>query len=655
MKNIATSEGIGINGPWQNGDIINNTSIKQLTEELKPGTIRWGGIPANTYSFSSSTGTGKVNTYEKMLNLANETGSMFSLVVGVNDDVDYINDISTFTRLMEYLGGPAGTPGGDIRASEGYSDPLLQDSKGVIIEFGNEVWGADAHYAPIGNNYSTYAEWCRQAANIIKSSPYYDSTKITLVYSGRNPHPDDSYGLNRTVLKGDKGEVDALAVSGYLGGNLTYDPDIPHGETELQYYKYRIAYEQHNFEGFVETMRMMYGLTGDIKPFYLYEANLTTPSYNGRLGQAVVITDYLINSIRYGSIVPSIFQLTGGEWKITTSDGTKLPFYHMAQHFNSFCKGDMLKTTFETKEKITDGAGNPISLAPVGTYAFSDSVNFSVLLISRDFENDFTVQLDLPDDFHTGNNAEIITLSGDGFSSLDTKIDTTTITMSDSILINIPKYSMVIVSFTGDNQHFKRYKLGSINEVLADSIEIIPETDSVITENQQRIYFYTRIYPSNTLITDVTWEAVKLEPDTMTYKMGISITGKFYVKGSGTCSGNGTVTVRATSKRNPSVYADYKVKISNQGIDCDPSTAIVDENTVENWFYPNPATSRLFINNPFSDEALLTIYDMAGNRVAEKPVNSKTETLNINELPDGIYVIKISSQSQALYNKLIKK
>jgi hypothetical protein len=139
----------------------------------------------------------------------------------------------------------------------------------------------------------------------------------------------------------------------------------------------------------------------------------------------------------------------------------------------------------------------------------------------------------------------------------------------------------------------------------------------------------------------------------MTYKMGTNITGKFYIKGSGTCSGNGTITIRATSKRNPSVYTDYEVKISNQGSDCNPATSINyigSEN--EQWFYPNPATSRVIVNNPFRGKAIVYIYDLNGRRLIEKQ-GDKSIILEVNSLDSGVYIVKLNVNGEMLFDKLI--
>src|SRR5690554_6294935 len=159
------------------------------------------------------------------------------------------------------------------------------------------------------------------------------------------------------------------------------------GDSELSYYKSGISMTANNMEGLVLTMKEMLSLTGSLKTFYLYESNMTTTSYNGRFGQAIVMTDYLVNSMNYGSIVPTLFHLTGGQWRITQpAEGyNKLPLYHTAQLFNRFAKGHILETEFVSNNKITNAVGQNINYDPVGAYAYNKKDTFAVVLINRDF------------------------------------------------------------------------------------------------------------------------------------------------------------------------------------------------------------------------------------------------------------------------------
>ncbi|MFN8207701.1 MAG: T9SS type A sorting domain-containing protein [Bacteroidales bacterium] len=645
LKNISWNEGIGLNGPFEDGTMVNNAQVRQLIRDFKPGAIRWGGIGANSMSLAGSSGTGKQNTYARMLNFANEMNVYFALTVGVHDGLDFRTDPNTFANLLEYLAGPSTSTWGAKRAAEGYPEPLLQKGKGILLEFGNEVWGAAAHQAEIGSNYTTYGAWCRTAAEVVRNSPYYDPEKIIMVYSGRNPRPDESYSLNTTVLTGDTGQINCLAVSGYLGGNLNYDPDIPAGKTESEYYKFRIAQAAANIEGLRLTMLDMLGITGSMKTFYLYEANATNPSYNGRLGQAIVMTDYLVTSMRYGSIVPSIFHLTGGEWRITvpSEDYKPLPLYEAAKLFNHFSKGNVMPVLVQTNDFITDGYGKKMSWSPVGSFASNRDTVFSIVLFSRDFEADYTVQLDLPDGITVRNGMKYV-LSGSDFSTRDFLIDSASIDLTDSMLVTVPKYSMVLITFRGDDPGFEAKPLGNFDRIRPTSVTIVPETDEHITINRQKLTYLVNVLPENAFYRGIGW---KIEPNTLKSIITTSST-RIIVKGSGSCTGNGTLNFAAYALDNKDAHASYALGISNQGLNC--GVGVEDLAGGGGLFYPNPANDVLYLNLKAGQE--MSIMDMTGRIVKTVP-GDNVASVSLKDLYEGVYLIRFSGNGNIETGKLI--
>lgn len=74
--------------------------------------------------------------------------------------------------------------------------------------------------------------------------------------------------------------------------------------------------------------------------------------------------------------------------------------------------------------------------------------------------------------------------------------------------------------------------------------------------------------------------------------------------------------------------------------------------------YPNPAHDKLFIQFPESDysqELLITIYDMQGKSYLNKTIFAQNE-LNISALPKGMYIVQIISNSGRAYqSKFIKQ
>jgi hypothetical protein len=638
-QNTSWNEGFGINGPYENGDMVNNGTIRQLVRDFHAGAIRWGAIPANSKSLQGSTGTGKVNTYGKMLAFANEIDARFALTVGVKNGIDYRTTPATFLNLLEYLAGDESTTWGAIRASEGYTEPLLQKSKGILLEFGNEVWGAAAHDAEIGSDYSAYAKWVREMTEVVKSSPYYDPEKIMMVYSGRYPHPDYSYGVNTKVLTGDRGHAESLGVSGYLGGNLSYDPEIPKGDSELQYYQNGIDMARRNMEGLVLTMKEMLSLTGTLKTFYLYESNMTTSSYNGRFGQALVMTDYLASTMNYGSVVPSIFHLTGGEWRITqpANNYRKLPLYFMGQYFNRFCKGHILKTSFISNEKITNASGKVINYNAVGAFSYNSAENFSVMLTNRDFENDFTVQLELPSELTFAEEATIYTISEENFSSYNTNIDSVTVALSADMLVKIPRHGMVIISFTGEDPGYTPLPLGHFERIRPDSLKVTSSMNFNMTTNQAIDIIRTEVLPSDAFSTSAIIEVIEnTTKSTLTPLSG----GRLRIQASGVCGDEGYIKIFAYAADNPELNDTVVVTVSNQGTGCPVTSAELTESGNEIIFYPNPATDKIYIHTGIDSRSQLQITDANGKVVYRDSLKEGYE-IPVKEFRAGLYILWI--------------
>lgn len=652
-KNTSWNEGIGLNGPYEDGDMVNNSTVRKLVSDFQAGIVRWGSISANSKSFLGSVGTGKANTYAKMLNLANEIDARFALTVGVQDGLDYRMVSKTFLYLLEYLAGDASTTYGAIRASEGFTEPLLQKGKGILLEFGNEVWGGAAHDAQIGADYAAYAKWVRKITEIVKSSPYYDPEKIIMVYSGRNPHPNNSSGINTKVLTGDRGHAENLAVSGYLGGNLNYDPDIPAGDSELDYYKNSIDLARNNLDGFLLTMKEMLSLTGTIKTFYLYESNMTTTSYNGRFGQAIVMTDYLAASMNYGSILPSLFHLTGGQWRITqpADNYRKLPLYNTGKYFNRFCKGNILQTEFISNNKITNALGQEIDYDPIGTYSYNNGETFSVLLINRDFENDFTIQMELPDDITFLEEATVYTIWEDDFNSYNTNIDSLNVLLSEDLLISVPKHAMVIVAIKGEDPDYEKLPIGYYDRKRPESLQVFSTRNYIIDTHRGTDVISTEVLPSDAFSAVAVLDIIENTTESIITPLS---KGRMHIKASGKCRDEGIIKIHVYAADNHELSDTVTVLVSNQGIDC-PSTSITDLNVQSlNLFYPNPVTEKIVLNKNLDSQSFIKIFDSIGRVVYQKFLNSGYE-IPVAHWQPGLYVIQVINPDKTSLSGKIQK
>jgi len=654
MEDIGVNAGLAINTDYRWGEFLDDPEQVRLIRELKVAGIRWGALTANPLNFEDCIGPGTM-TLGRFMNFCNSIGAYSIITCGVEESTDWMKDPETFTHFLEYIAGPSGTEYGGKRAEEGYTESLLEDSPGLIFEFGNEVWGAAAHDAQIGSDYTKYGEWCREMARLMRSSEYYDDKKIFLVYSGREPHPSNSYGLHDKLMKGDTGEVDWLAVGGYLGGNLDYAPEIDPGESELDYYKNGIATVEYDLKGLVLTMKDMIKLTGEIKPTFMYEANMTKDTYFGRLGQAVVQTDYYASAIETGGAIPTLFHLTGGQWKmvIPAQDYKKTPLYYTAFFFNNYCKGNILETELETMAMIHDSDGDALEFDPVGCHAYTKDGRYSLALFSRDFENDYMVQVDLPDDLlltAPGTAKEYI-ISGGGYSDRDATIDSSAINITDSLLVRVPAFSMVVITFGGEDQQYEPWPLGHYNYISATAVKVIPfgSDEMDITGSGKRIYI-AEVEPENVFSDKVKWEI-------NTYDVNVLYLEKSYgydIIGSGTCDGNGSIMLKAMAWDNPEVVDEVTINISNQGEGC--GNGVVDQMGSLWRIYPNPAGNILQIDKIGHDNhARIIVSDLLGRKHITKMMTDQCCTLDISALAPGIYYLNIKTSKGTVCKPFVKK
>jgi len=68
--------------------------------------------------------------------------------------------------------------------------------------------------------------------------------------------------------------------------------------------------------------------------------------------------------------------------------------------------------------------------------------------------------------------------------------------------------------------------------------------------------------------------------------------------------------------------------------------------------YPNPALSELLIDNGQELMKEVSLYDVMGRKVKHLPVNAPSTTIDVSDLPNGIYVVKINTASGVLVRKV---
>ncbi len=645
---ITKTKGLGVNVSYSSGRVMDSLHTV-LLGELKPAVIRWGAIDANTRSFDEYTGAAAPHngfTIGKFMERAAEFGSNVSFTCGMNASTDWMTtdtkfDESTFLKFLEYVNGPDNTPGGQLRVAEGYTTPFLEKHDMLIFEFGNEVWGRSAHFSPIGDDYNAYAAECRRIADIMKASPYYDADKIRLVISTRYPSISSSYGLNEKTIKGDDGSVDWTGPSGYIGGNLNYDPEISASNSELDYYEEVYDRIKLYTKGMTEShaYEIKNRGNGEYMPMYLYESNATTPSYNGRLGQAIACTDYYQAAMERGAVAPTIFHLTGGQWTITATEDNsrRLSLFRSAQLLNTYCKGDILKTDYITS--TADGSGNSINDA-VGAYAYRTEDGYRAVFMSRDFMNDHYVEVNLPAGTNLSGTANMYILTGDDFSTRYAQMDTVdNIVLKEKMLVKVPKHSMVLLQIDQTGLTLSDLAPGHFTFIEQNSIKIVEE-DSVYTEQTERKTFSVEVGPENALVDGVKWELIGDENEAFLIS-GIGASTKF-VRLQDSTAYTGPVILRASSFTDSTVFDELTLTY-------DPASTDITGRSVDNstYFFPNPAGSSVFISSA-EPRLEVVVYNLAGKGVLSGTSNGGEMQLDVSGLKGGLYIISVNGEKSKL-------
>ena len=73
----------------------------------------------------------------------------------------------------------------------------------------------------------------------------------------------------------------------------------------------------------------------------------------------------------------------------------------------------------------------------------------------------------------------------------------------------------------------------------------------------------------------------------------------------------------------------------------------------QDFIYPNPARDQFHIMNDVSAEASVSIYDLQGKMIMSQPVNDNT--VDVSDLPHGIYIVKLMDNDRILISRLVKE
>jgi hypothetical protein len=86
------------------------------------------------------------------------------------------------------------------------------------------------------------------------------------------------------------------------------------------------------------------------------------------------------------------------------------------------------------------------------------------------------------------------------------------------------------------------------------------------------------------------------------------------------------------------------------------NTTGVANTIVKDWnVYPNPAAGQLSVDNPIADGARYEIIDMMGRTLINGCIKAGTQSIDLQALAPGSYVINLYDNDKRAYNKLFVK
>jgi hypothetical protein len=315
----------------------------------------------------------------------------------------------------------------------------------------------------------------------------------------------------------------------------------------------------------------------------------------------------------------------------------------MVQYFNSFCKGGVvLKTDYQSVDPIYNDNGFEIDLPSVGVHAYNNGDQFGVALFSRDFENDYKISLDLPDDIGTSSEGEMVIVSGEMFNSMTATVETQAITVTDGMIINVPKHSAVFITFKANNRTYDPMPgLGQFNYTKVSSIDLYTDDgEYVIDENKGRKKLNYTVLPA-----DAFYAGVELKMVENTANAGLSSSRNLTADG----VTNGSVTVRASAKDGSGIYDEVVITITNQAV------SVEDFNKLGIEVYPNPATEYLIIDMGEIKEAVVTLRNVHGSLVKKINVVESRTDLKIGDLSQGVYFMEVQTSNGRQVFRFVKQ
>jgi len=314
------------------------------------------------------------------------------------------------TNLLEYLGGPANTTYGAMRAARGHNAPWADAFSAIHLEFGNEAWNNADYYGATISDPASYGSRGSELFGVVKGSPYYSGAKYDLVLGSQAALPARSAAIHNA-----SSNHSSLAVAPYFGGNI----DSFNTNEEL-FGPLFAEPEQINQAGYMHQNLTNMQASNRPVPLSIYEVNLHTTNgsitqpvldaFAPSLGAGVAVADHMLQMLRdlsirnqcLFSLTQLAFARTDGKyvllWSVVRDMGVtdrKRPQYLAVQMANEALGGDLLQTTLSGdnptwNQPLVNGIQyNNAHL--IQSFAFANGSKRSVIVFNLDRANPLQV------------------------------------------------------------------------------------------------------------------------------------------------------------------------------------------------------------------------------------------------------------------------
>ena len=124
------------------------------------------------------------------------------------------------------------------------------------------------------------------------------------------------------------------------------------------------------------------------------------------------------------------------------------------------------------------------------------------------------------------------------------------------------------------------------------------------------------------------------------------------------CGSNRPPVIIATNDKGALSFVFYSdLSVNNKGwkaeITCENRLGVKANEIPNVRLYPNPTDGNLFLAVPKGAQYTVTLFDVQGKKLVTKQFNSELFSLNMDQLPSGVYIVRINTADKSMTRQVI--